>query len=81
LWWVNHCQERSPQVGRFPHGCGTGGEAGAGRRLAEPGQSLCLACRAEPLHVDCARSLARYEDSLVRAMVLLKFEEMDPLAD
>jgi predicted amidophosphoribosyltransferase len=28
-----------------------------------------------------ARSFARYQDSLLRAMVLSKFEEMEPLAD
>jgi predicted amidophosphoribosyltransferase len=28
-----------------------------------------------------ARGFARYQDSLVRAKVLLKFEEMEPLAD
>jgi predicted amidophosphoribosyltransferase len=42
---------------------------------------LCISCRAEPLHFDRARSFARYEDALVRAIVLLKFEEMDPLAE
>lgn len=35
----------------------------------------------EPFHFNSARSFARYEDSLVRAIVLLKFEELDPLAD
>jgi ComF family protein len=44
-------------------------------------QRLCLACQTEPFHFDHARSFARYEDSLVRAIVLLKFEEMEPLAD
>jgi predicted amidophosphoribosyltransferase len=44
-------------------------------------RDLCVACRAEPFHVDQARSFARYEDLLVRAIVLLSFEEMDPLAD
>ena len=48
-----------------------------------PGKTpaLCIGCRADPFHFDRARSFARYEDSLVRAIVLLKFEEMDPLAD
>src|SRR5438477_2220324 len=41
----------------------------------------CLPCRSEPLHFERVRSFARYRDSLVRAIVLLKFEEMDPLAD
>ena len=43
--------------------------------------TLCEQCRDDTYHFDCARSFARYEDSLVRAIVLLKFEEMDPLAD
>ena len=38
-------------------------------------------CRDDTFHFDRARSLARYQDSLVRAIVLLKFEEMDPLSD
>jgi ComF family protein len=42
---------------------------------------LCIACRSEDFQFDVSRSFARYEDSLVRAIVLLKFEEMDPLAD
>jgi hypothetical protein len=36
--------------------------------------ALCIAWRADPFHFDRARSFARYEDSLVRAIVLLKFE-------
>ena len=42
---------------------------------------LCEPCRDDTFHFDRARSFARYQDSLVRAIVLLKFEEMDPLAD
>jgi len=38
-----------------------------------------LPCRSVSLYR--ARSFAHCEDSLVRATVLLKFEEMDPLAD
>ena len=47
----------------------------------ERSPALCEQCRDDTYHFDCARSFARYEDSLVRAIVLLKFEEMDPLAD
>lgn len=43
--------------------------------------ALCEQRRDDTYHFDRARSFARYEDSLVRAIVLLKFEEMDPLAD
>ena len=44
-------------------------------------EDVCIACRSEKLHFDRARSFARYQGSLVRAIVLLKFEEMEPLAD
>ena len=43
--------------------------------------TLCESCRVDTYHFEKVRSFARYQDSLVRAMVLLKFEEMDPLAD
>ena len=42
---------------------------------------LCVGCGNETFHFDRARSFARYEQGLIRAIVLLKFEEMDPLAD
>jgi ComF family protein len=42
---------------------------------------LCIGCANETFHFDGARSFARYEEGLVRAIVLLKFEEMNPLAD
>ena len=45
------------------------------------GPGLCISCRANPFHFERARSFARYEGSLVRAIILLKFEEMEPLAD
>src|SRR6266404_9247341 len=35
----------------------------------------------EKFHFNRARSFARYQDSLVRAIGWLKFEEMEPLAD
>jgi ComF family protein len=44
-------------------------------------EDVCIGCRSEKFHFDRARSFARYQDSLVRAIVLLKFEEMEPLAD
>ncbi len=43
-------------------------------------EDVCLGCRSEKFHFDRARSFARYQGSLVRAMVLLKFAEME-LAD
>jgi len=42
---------------------------------------LCATCRLQGFRFDLARSAFRYEDALVRAIVLLKFEEIDPLAD
>jgi competence protein ComFC len=44
-------------------------------------EDVCIECRSEKFHFDRARSFARYQGSLVRAIVLLKFEEMEPLAD
>src|SRR2546430_93859 len=46
-----------------------------------PEETLCPVCADDTFHFDRARSFARYQESLVRAIVLLKFEEMDPLAD
>lgn len=52
---------------------------------ADPGRAedvpLCTECSVAKLRFDRARSFAVYEKALVRAIVLLKFEEMDPLAD
>ena len=42
---------------------------------------MCIGCRSEKLHFHRARSVARYQGSLVPAIVLLKFEELEPLAD
>jgi predicted amidophosphoribosyltransferase len=42
---------------------------------------VCLGCRSEKFHFNRARSFARYQDSQLPAIVLLKFEEMEPLAD
>jgi ComF family protein len=44
-------------------------------------EDVCIACRSEKLHFDRVRSFARYLGSLVRAIVVLKFEEMEPPAD
>ncbi len=44
-------------------------------------QDVCMGCRSDKLHFDRARSFARYQGSLLRAIVLLKFEDMEPLAD
>ena len=54
------------------------GEAGG-----EPGEitSLCGACRLGTFRFARARSVFRYEDVVVRAVVMLKFEDMEPLAE
>jgi ComF family protein len=49
---------------------------------AVPGEKLkCAACRLGTYAFDFARSFALYESDLVRAIVLLKFERIDPLAE
>lgn len=40
----------------------------------------CLACAERKYRFECARSYAAYRGVLVRAVVLLKFERIDPLA-
>lgn len=46
---------------------------------AEANEGLkCAACRTYAF--DCARSFALYENEIVRAIVLLKFERIKPLA-
>jgi predicted amidophosphoribosyltransferase len=46
----------------------------------EPEQPLlCPACRDNTYAFDRARSFALYEDALVRAILLLKFEQIEPL--
>jgi len=62
-----------------PIGAVSGDQDGEGSR--ELFEDVCIACRSEKFHFDRARSFARYQGSLVRAIVLLKFEEMEPLAD
>jgi competence protein ComFC len=45
------------------------------------GETLrCSACRLETYTFDRARSFALYENEVVRAIVLLKFERIEPLA-
>jgi ComF family protein len=56
--------------------CGLPREAWGGRAEEEP---RCPACRAGTYAFDRARSFALYEDPLVRAVLLLKFERIEPL--
>jgi len=55
--------------------------AEAGGASGELFEDVCIGCRSEKFPFNRARSFARYQDSLVRAIVWLKFEEMEPLAD
>jgi len=55
--------------------------AEAGRASGELFEDVCIGWRSEKFHFNRARSFARYQDSLVRAIGWLKFEEMEPLAD
>jgi ComF family protein len=43
-------------------------------------QRTCLDCMERRYRFECARSYAAYRGALVRAVVLLKFERIDPLA-
>src|SRR5579859_2006364 len=46
-----------------------------------PGEQLkCSACRLETYAFERARSFAIYEDEIVRAIVMLKFDRIEPLA-
>ena len=42
-------------------------------------EDVCLGCRSEKFHFDRARSFARYQGSLVRAIVLLKFDSSEEI--
>jgi len=57
-----------------------GDEDSDGAGPGELFEDVCLGCRSEKFHFDRARSFARYQGSLVHAMVLLKFAAME-LAD
>ena len=59
----------------------SGDEDSDGDGPGELFEDVCLGCRSEKFRFDRARSFARYQGSLVRAIVLLKFEEMEPLGD
>jgi ComF family protein len=50
---------------------------GLARNLEQP--LICPACQDKTYAFDCARSFAVYQGALVRAILLLKFEQMEPL--
>ena len=51
----------------------------SGLQLKEAQPRLCPACQNKTYGFDCARSFAIYQGPLVRAILLLKFEQMEPL--
>src|SRR5215472_3259970 len=51
----------------------------SGIQLKEGSPRLCPACQNKTYGFDCARSFALYQGSLVRAILLLKFEQIEPL--
>jgi ComF family protein len=48
---------------------------------AETGTRICPACQQKTFAFACARSFGVYQGALARAIVILKFEEMQPLGD
>lgn len=57
---------------------GSLGPGASPAREADP--QTCLACAERTYRFECARSYAAYRGVLVRAVVLLKFERIEPLA-
>ena len=51
----------------------------SGSQLKEGQPRLCPACQNKTYGFDCARSFAIYQGALVRAILLLKFEQIEPL--
>jgi ComF family protein len=51
-----------------------------GANVDDVDDRTCLACRDRNYRFECARSYAAYRGMLVRAVVLLKFEKIEPLA-
>lgn len=59
--------------------CETCGCPLLGLRPTEEQRRLCPACQNKTYGFDCARSFAIYQGPLVRAILLLKFEQIEPL--
>jgi len=51
----------------------------SGSQLKQGHPRLCPACQNKTYGFDCARSFAVYQGALVRAILLLKFEQIEPL--
>lgn len=59
--------------------CETCGCPLSGLQLKEGQPRLCPACQNKTYGFDCARSFAIYQGPLVRTILLLKFEQIEPL--
>ena len=74
------CQECLASFERVPSiACETCGLPITGFSHREEQPLLCPACKDKTYAFDCARSFAIYEGPLVRAILLLKFERIEPL--
>jgi len=82
-----NCLDSFVRIGDlFCHGCGLPfgsppSEKPTQHELESQPEPLCGACRLGTYRFARARSVFRYQDALVRAIVMLKFEEIEPLAD
>ncbi len=74
------CEECLPSFERVPNiVCEVCGLPLPGWTQKEGEPLLCPACRDRTYAFDRARSFAVYEDAVVRAILLLKFEQIEPL--
>jgi len=74
------CEECLSSFERVPDiACEVCGRPLPGWTQKEGEPLLCPACRDRTYAFDRARSFAVYEDAVVRAILLLKFEQIEPL--
>jgi len=74
------CQQCLASLQRItPIACETCGLPLPGFAQKEGQPLLCSACKDKTYAFDCARSYAIYDGPLVRAILLLKFEQIEPL--
>jgi len=63
-----------------PEICERCGQPWSVESAEEESSAVCRECRQRGFAFDCARSFGVYEGNLARAIVLLKYEELEPLA-
>jgi ComF family protein len=73
------CEECLASFVPWPAGCEICGGLMPGFQAPEKGPAICRICQDKTYAFGRARSYAVYEDALVRAILLLKFEQMTPL--